>query len=158
MEKTINGKNIDRALLVLGCPQVPIQTTAVLYIAGRLKKAGIRTVIAGTPSARLLVKYGDIDGHYIDEIKDLDMIIDAVAEKKESYPMCFVFIHNDAGISYAATMNSILGGVVHPVIFGSDAEKMSEMIDFDCEKITAVAAHNPKPLISAIDRVLKWDA
>ncbi|MBO4354994.1 MAG: DUF1890 family protein, partial [Methanomicrobium sp.] len=58
MEKTINGKNIDRALLVLGCPQVPIQTTAVLYIAGRLKKAGIRTVIAGTPSARLLVKYG----------------------------------------------------------------------------------------------------
>ena len=158
MEKTINGKNIDRALLVLGCPQVPIQTTAVLYIAGRLKKAGIKTVIAGTPSARLLVKYGDIDGHYIDEIKDLDMIIDAVAEKKESYPMCFVFIHNDAGISYAATMNSILGGVVYPVIFGSDAEMMSEMIDFDCEKITAVAAHNPKPLISAIDRVLKWDA
>ena len=158
MEKTINGKNIDRALLVLGCPQVPIQTTAVLYIAGRLKKAGIKTVIAGTPSARLLVKYGDIDGHYIDEIKDLDMIIDAVAEKKESYPMCFVFIHNDAGISYAATMNSILGGVVYPVIFGSDAEKMAEMIDFDCEKIMAVAAHNPKPLISAIDRVLKWDA
>lgn len=164
MENSETGNNnekadkADKALLVLGCPQVPIQTTAVLYIAGRLKKAGIGTVIAGTPAARLLIKYGDIDGHYIDEIKDLDTVIDQVAEKKESYPTCFVFIHNDAGVSYAATMNSLLDGVVYPVVFGSDAEKMSDMIDFECEKITAVAAHNPKPLISAINRVLKWDA
>ncbi len=150
-------ENPDSALLVLGCPQVPVQTTAVLYIAARLKKAGIKTVIAGTPSARLLIKYADFDGHYIDEVKDLDMTIDAILENGENYPLCFVFIHNDAGISYAATMNSILKSVVYPVIFGSNADELSSMITFECEKISADAAHNPKPLINAIDGVIKWD-
>jgi len=151
-------ENMNTALLVLGCPQVPVQTTAVLYIAARLKKAGIKTVIAGTPSARLLIKYADIEGHYVDEIRDLDMTIDAIIEKGEMYPLCFVFIHNDAGISYAATINSIMSSVIYPVIFGSSAEELSGMITFECEKITAVAAHNPKPLINTIDGVIKWDA
>ena len=150
-------ENRNSALLVLGCPQVPVQTTAVLYIASRLKKAGIIPVIAGTPSARMLIKYADFEGHYINELRDLDMTIDAIIEKGEYYPLCFVFIHNDAGISYAATMDSIMQSEIHPVIFGSSAEELSEQITFDCEKIVAVAAHNPKPLIKKIDEMMKWD-
>ncbi|MDD4126602.1 MAG: DUF1890 domain-containing protein [Methanomicrobium sp.] len=150
-------ENLKSALLILGCPQVPVQTTAVLYIAARLKMAGIKTVIAGTPSARLLVKYADFEGHYVDEIKDLDLTIDAIVEKGENYPLCFVFIHNDAGVSYAATMNSIMKSVIYPVIFGSSAEVLSTQITFECDKITAVATHNPKPLINIIDGVIKWD-
>ncbi|MBP2132890.1 hypothetical protein J2128_000811 [Methanomicrobium sp. W14] len=151
-------KNADSALLVLGCPQVPVQTTVVLYIASRLKKAGIKTVIAGTPSAGMLIKYADYDGYYVDEVKDLDAIIDLITEKDVSYPLCFVFIHNDAGISYAATMNSVMKSVIYPVIFGKNAEELSGQIDFECEKISAVAVHNPKPLINAVNRVIKWDA
>jgi hypothetical protein len=146
------------ALLVMGCPQVPLQTTAVLYIAARLKRAGINTVIAGTPSARLLIKYADFEGHYIDEIKDLDLTIEAIVDKGERYPLCFVFIHNDAGVSYAATMDSIMESAIYPVIFGSNAEDVSAQITFECEKITAIAAHNPKPLINAINGVMEWDA
>ncbi|MDD3977484.1 MAG: DUF1890 domain-containing protein [Methanomicrobium sp.] len=150
--------NSGSALLVLGCPQVPVQTTSVLYIAARLKKAGIKTVVAGTPAARLLIKYADFDGHYIDEIKDLDFIIDAIIEKGEKYPLCFVFIHNDAGVSYAATMDSIMKSVLYPVIFGSDADELSTQITFECEKISVPATHNPKPLINEINKVIKWDA
>ncbi|MBN2734185.1 MAG: DUF1890 domain-containing protein [Methanomicrobiaceae archaeon] len=151
------SERFDSALLVLGCPEVPVQTTAVLYIAARLKREGIKVLIAGTPSARMLLKYADLDRHYIDEVMDLDMTIDGIVESGDNYPLCFVFIHNDAGISYAATMNSIMQSKVHPVIFGSSAEELSTQINFDCEKVVAVAAHNPKPLIKVIDEVIKWD-
>ena len=48
------------ALLVMGCPKVPVQTSLVLYLAHRMKKAGIRTIIAGTPSARQLIRVADL--------------------------------------------------------------------------------------------------
>ncbi|WOF15734.1 DUF1890 domain-containing protein [Methanoplanus sp. FWC-SCC4] len=150
--------NIESAVLVMGCPQVPVQTTAVLYIAYKLKQKGISVNIAGTPAARMLIKYADPESHYFDAIKDLDKTIGDIVEKREKYPLCFVFIHNDAGVSYATTMDSVMDSDVYPVIFGSNAEELSDEIKFECEKIVAVAAHNPKPLINSIDGVMKWDA
>ena len=50
---------LGTALLVLGCPQVPVQTSIALYLINRLKKAGFVPVVAGNKSANtLLTKLG----------------------------------------------------------------------------------------------------
>ena len=95
------------ALLVLGCPQVPVQTSIALYLAHRLRQAGITPVVAGNRSALTLLVVADPDRKYLGEAIDLDRAIDQITDKKRDFSLCFVFIHNDAGISYAATMGSI---------------------------------------------------
>ena len=43
-------------------------------------------------------------------------------------------------------------------LFGRDAEKLAETIDFDCEKLVAKAVHNPTPLKKRVDEVIEWAA
>jgi hypothetical protein len=150
--------NHQKALLVLGCPQVPTQTAAAMYLAYKLKKTGIIPVIAANPAARMLMKYADPEKHYIDELHDLDKMIGDLVEKRQEFSLCFVFVHNDSGLSYAASMNIILnGGIVIPVIFGKEIESLKEGINFECSVISARAEHNPKPLINAMESGIKWD-
>ena len=40
--------SLGSALLVLGCPQVPVQTSIALYLINRLKRAGIVPVVPAT--------------------------------------------------------------------------------------------------------------
>jgi len=47
------------ALILLGCPQVPVQTSMALYLVHGLKQQGIRPVIAGTTAARKLMEVAD---------------------------------------------------------------------------------------------------
>jgi len=147
-----------KALLVMGCPQVPVQTPAVIYIAYKLREAGFEPFIAGTPAADMLIKFSDPDGHYISQLKNLDKEIAKIADEGEKYDLCFVFIHNDSGVVYAATMNEILECEVVPVIFGKESRALKESLDYLSGIISAEAVHNPKPLINEINRVMKWDA
>ena len=140
----------------MGCPQVPVQTPAVIHISYKLKGEGYKPVIAGTPAANMIIKFSDPKGYYAGELKNLDSEIAKITEEGESYDLCFVFIHNDSGIAYAATMNEILECEIIPVIFGKEAEELSIMAGFSSRLISAEAVHNPKPLISDIDRVMKW--
>ncbi|NLV28039.1 MAG: DUF1890 domain-containing protein [Methanomicrobiales archaeon] len=145
------------ALLVMGCPKVPVQTSLVLYLAHRLKKAGIKTIIAGTPSARQLIRVADPDGHYTMEMKDLDATIAALADEKLSVTDSYVFVHNDAGISYTATMVSLTKKPVTAIIFGEEAEQMKQEITFPCTVIAQPATHNPMPLKKKIEEAAPWD-
>jgi len=148
-----------KALLVLGCPQVPTQTAAAMYLAYKLKKSGVIPVIAANPAARMLMKYADPEKHYIDELHDLDRMIGDLVEKRQDFSLCFVFVHSEPGLSYAASMNAIIGeGAVIPVVFGKEIESLKEGINFDCRIIGARAEHNPKPLINAMESGIKWDA
>lgn len=147
-----------KALLVMGCPQVPVQTPAVIYISYKLREAGFEPVIAGTPAAGMLIKFSDPAGHYIGQLKNLDSEIAKISDEGDGYDLCFVFIHNDSGIVYAATMNEILECEVIPVIFGKESGELRDSITFSSRIISAEAVHNPKPLINEIDRVMKWDA
>lgn len=147
-----------KALLVMGCPQVPVQTPAVIYICHKLKTAGYEPVIAGTPAANMIIKYSDPGSHYKGEMKNLDSEIEKIADGGKSYDLCFVFIHNDSGVAYAATMNEILKCEVIPVIFGKEAEELSCNTEHSLRMISAESVHNPKPLIKDIDRVMKWAA
>jgi hypothetical protein len=146
------------ALLVLGCPQVPVQTSIALYLISRLKAAGLTPVVAGNKAANTLLVVADHDRHYLGEIMDLDRAVAQITEKKRDFDLCFVFIHNDAGISYAATMNAISKAKLYVLVYGEHQEDLVPQITFPCTKIAAKAVHNPLPLKKVIDEVAPWAA
>jgi hypothetical protein len=146
------------ALLVLGCPQVPVQTSVALYLISRLKKAGITPVVAGNKAANTLLVVGDPERHYLGEVMDLDRAVAQIAEKKRDFSLCFVFIHNDAGISYAATMGAISQAGLFALIYGEHFDELVSKIEFPCTTIAAKAVHNPLPLKKVLDEVHPWAA
>lgn len=146
------------ALLVLGCPQVPVQTSIALYLINRLKKSGVVPVVAGNKSANTLLVIADPDRHYLGEVIDLDRTVALISEKKRDFDRCFVFIHNDAGISYAATMGAISKAKLFVLIYGEHYDDLVKQVDFPCTIIAAKAVHNPMPLKKAIDEVKPWAA
>ncbi len=154
-EPQASGKT---ALIVLGCPQVPVQTSIAIYLISRLKKAGMIPVVAGNRAANTLLIVGDPDRHYLGEVTDLDRAVGLIAEKKRDFDLCFVFIHNDAGVSYAATLGAISQARLYALVYGEHFEEQAKKIDFPCTTIAAKAVHNPLPLKKALDEVKPWDA
>ena len=142
-----------RALLVMGCPEVPVQMSLVLYLSNRLKNAGIVTV-AGTDAAIKLLKVSDPDSHYVQTTVDLDDLIVEIIEKKIDFDLCFAFMHSDAGMTYGATMSAISKAKLYAVIFGKEAEALAQNVEYPAEKIVAKAVHNPVPLKNKIDKVV----
>ncbi|MCX6686518.1 MAG: DUF1890 domain-containing protein [Methanoregula sp.] len=149
-------KSQRSALLVLGCPQVPVQTSIALYLIHRLRQAGISPVVAGNRSAVTLLVVADPKRHYLGEALDLDRAIDQITEKKRDFDLCFVFIHNDAGVSYAATMGAISKARLYAIIYGEHYDKIVSSIEFPCINIAANAVHNPMPLKKMLDEVAPW--
>ncbi len=146
------------ALLVLGCPQVPVQTSIAIYLINRLKKAGITPVVAGNKAANTLLVVSDPDRHYLGEVMDLDRAVALISDKKRDFDLCFVFIHNDAGVTYAATMGAISKARLYGLVYGEHYDEQTKKIDFPCTVIAAKAVHNPLPLKKAIDEVAPWAA
>ncbi len=141
---------------MLGCPQVPVQTSIALYLINKLKKSAIIPVVAGNKAANTLLVVADPDRHYLGEVMDLDRAVAMIAEKKREFDRCFVFIHNDAGISYAATMGAISNSKVFVLVYGEHYDELVKQIDFPCTVISAKAVHNPLPLKKALDEVAPW--
>jgi len=148
----------ETALLVLGCPQVPVQTSIALYLINRLSQAGLVPVVAGNKAANTLLVVADPDRHYLKEVMDLDRAVAQISDKKRDFDRCFVFIHNDAGVSYAATMSAISKARIYVIIYGEHYEEQVKKIEFPCTIIAAKAVHNPLPLKKAIDEVKPWAA
>jgi hypothetical protein len=141
------------ALLVMGCPEVPVQMSMVIYLSHKLKKSGWDVTVAGTNAAVKLLKAADPEGYYVQKMVDLDKLIADVVEKKIDFDICFAFMHSDAGMTYGATFSAISKARLYAVVFGKNAEALGESIDYPAEKIVAVAAHNPAPLKNKIDKV-----
>ena len=150
--------NPATALLVLGCPQVPVQTSIALYLMNRLKKAGITPVVAGNKAANTLLVVADPDRHYLGEVIDLDRAVGLIVNKKRDFDSCYVFIHNDAGVSYAATMGAISKAKLFTIVYGEHYDEQVKKIEFPCITIAAKAVHNPLPLKKAIDEAKPWAA
>jgi hypothetical protein len=146
------------ALILLGCPEVPIQTSIALYLVHNLKQQGIRPVVAGTMAARRLLEVADPDRHYLDEMTDLDATIDDITSGMRDFDLCFVFIHNDSGIAYAGTMAHISRARLYALLFGEHAEDLADEIEFPCEVVAARAVHNPMPLKRRLDEAMQWAA
>ncbi|HII77018.1 MAG TPA: DUF1890 domain-containing protein [Methanolinea sp.] len=150
------GTEKKDALLVLGCPQVPVQSPVALYLMQRLRMLGISPVVAGNQAARMQVEVSDPLHHYSGEMVDLDTCIADLAEGRRSYSYYMIFVHNDAGVSYAATVQAITGKKVVAILYGEHFREVGETIGFPCEKVAAKAVHNPMPLKKKIDEVLPW--
>lgn len=146
------------ALIVLGCPQLPVQTSIALWLSHELRLRGVEVTICGTPSARKLVAVADPDSHYRGTMEDLDACIGRLADGEADYDCSVIFVHNDGGLSYAATIASITDGLVVPVIYGDHAAALADSLPFDCRPAVAPATHNPGPLKRAIREVFPWDA
>ncbi len=146
-----------KALLMMGCPELPVQTAAALYIANKLNSEGFEVTSAGNKAAISLLLNSDPEKHYIKKVMDLDRCIGALAEKKMDFDLCFVFIHSDSGTTYLATVKSLSQAKTVAVIFGKDIEPLIEA-SAGSIIIAAKAVHNPTPLRAQIDGVKSWAA
>ncbi len=148
----------EQALLLMGCPEVPVQMGIGIYLAHMLRTHGRDVTVAGNPSVLQLLRTSDPGRCYVTSMTDLDRCIGEIVEKRRDYDLVIVFAHNDAGISYAATMRHISGGRIILLIFGRNAEALAGQVDFPCETIVAVAVHNPIELKKKIDEAFRWRA
>ncbi len=152
------GPEEKTALLLLGCPEVPVQMGIALYLAGRLEKSGYRVTVAGNPSVIQLVRVSDPDQHYVKRVMNLERAMADLIEGRVHPDITVSFAHNDAGISYAATVRHVSRTRLYLIIFGRKADELAVLAEFDCEKIVEQAVHNPGQLKKKIDGVFGWAA
>lgn len=157
MTEQLNPSDTE-ALLLLGCPEVPVQMGIAVYTAYQLARQGLDVAVAGNEAVIKLLRVSDPDRLYVKKVLNLDRTIGDLVEKKRNPGLCIVFAHNDAGISYAATAAYIIKGRLIVIVFGRDAESLAGQIGFPCEKIVEKAVHNPTELKKKIDEVFGWHA
>jgi hypothetical protein len=156
---TDGGVPENQVLLVMGCPEVPVQGAVATYLGYQFRKQGMRVVVAGNPSVIQLTKVSDPAGHYLNEFVILDKAVEELVEKTRSAATCIVFAHNDAGISYAASMRHLLpDSRLVVIIFGRNAEELEGLVTFPCEKVVEKAVHNPGILKKKLNEVFGWAA
>jgi threonyl-tRNA synthetase len=158
MDEDRGGEGGKNALLLLGCPEVPVQMGIALYIAGRLEKSGVRVTVAGNPSVIQLARVSDPDQHYVKRVMNLEKAMADLIEGRVHPDLIVSFAHNDAGISYAATVRYVSPSRLYLIIFGREAEELEKLAEFDCEKIVERAVHNPGQLKKKIDGAFGWAA
>ncbi|MGV8111186.1 DUF1890 family protein [Methanospirillum sp.] len=146
-----------KALLVLGCPEVPVQMALALFAGCHLGKEGYDVITAGNPSVMKLIKTSDPAGHYLEQLTTLEHCIEDITEKGASYDLCISFAHNDAGISYAATMRYLLPDIRFiTIVFGREATELAPRIEYTGEQIVEIAVHNPVPIRRKLQEVMGW--
>lgn len=156
---TETNSNAKNAILLLGCPEVPVQMAIALYIAHNLQKRGTGVLATGNPSVLNLLRVSDPEKHYLPQMVVLEKCIEEVVEKKRTCDLCVVFAHNDAGIQYAATMRYLLPETrLVVIIFGQAPEVLAETAAFPCEKVVEKAVHNPMQLKNKVNEVFGWAA
>ncbi len=145
------------ALLLLGCPELPVQTSLTLYLLSGLRDAGVKVAVAGTDAALKLLEVADPKGHYLDpaELHNLDACIASLAERRVEFDLCVVFVHSDSGLSYLGTVKSISKARLVAIIFGREPNALAEQITFACETLVAKAVHNPVPFKKRLDRLVE---
>ena len=71
-----------KALIVLGCPEVPVQNALAVYTAYQLKASGYSFLIAGNPAVMKLLMTSDPERHYIGAMTSLEKAVD---EERATY-------------------------------------------------------------------------
>lgn len=146
-------------LILLGCPQIPVQSAVTIYIADFIRDLKFTPVVAANPSATQLIKASDPKGYYVKDYKNVDKVIADLADGLISYPLIISLIHNDAGLTYTATAAALSpNSLMIAVLYGEHAYDIANEIEFPCEKVVAPVTHNTKPLLGKIDEVLEWAA
>ncbi|RQD82725.1 MAG: DUF1890 domain-containing protein [Methanocalculus sp. MSAO_Arc2] len=158
----------EEALIVLGCPEVPVQQALSLYTADRLNDDGWRLTITGNPAVLNLLRVSDPKKVYIRELVELERCIDELSSGGRIPGLAIVFVHSDAGISYASTIRFLLSGRVVACVFGRDADTLAaELADIFAdhhaadpvalsELVVDPAVHNPGKIRRKLDLAMGW--
>lgn len=149
---------MKKALILLGCPEVPSQTPMAVYASYKLSKLGYDVTIAANPAATKLVNVSDPENYYVHNMIDLDDCLNDI--KKGDYDFLLGFVHKDAAASFFVTFYHILQTKSIALVFEKDADKLKEYVDIVEEstdaKIVAVRAfHNPSPLRVKLNKALE---
>ena len=152
----MNDTDNTGPLLILGCPEVPVQQALALYCAHQFGMHGGELRIAGNTAVLQLLRVSDPGKVYVKKMMDLDRCIEDLSTKKLQPAVCIVFAHSDAGISYATTVRYLTEGRLIAVVFGKEAETLGSQLDIPCEKIVEKAVHNPGQLRRKLDEVMGW--
>ncbi|ADP77061.1 conserved hypothetical protein [Methanothermus fervidus DSM 2088] len=147
-----------KVLIMLGCPEYPIQTPLTIYTSYLLKIKNCKVSIAGNPAALNLVKISDPERRYIDKLLN----IDSHEIEKNKWDYLIGFISNDASATYFITFNEILNVGSLSIVFNEDKKELKELVETikhntNSKIIQARARHNPKPLVKKIDAFMdEW--
>ena len=134
---------MGEVLIFIGCPQIPVQSALVLHIEDFLQDAGHHPIVAANPSAKQLVKTSDPKGHYVKDYIDLDKTIGDLADGTVHYPLIISLIHNNAGLTYTATIAAVSpDSLLLSVLFGEHAYDIAEEVEYPTEKVVAPVTHN----------------
>ncbi|BDH79232.1 MAG TPA: DUF1890 domain-containing protein [Methanothermobacter sp.] len=149
---------MKKVLILLGCPESPIQAPITLYLSYKLREKDYRVTVTANPAALRLLEVADPARAYLDKTSDLDSTIDSLS--KAEYDLLFGFIHNDAALTYFITFKSILEVPSIAIIFGRDAEIIDTLEkevkeNTDSHIVSVRAHHNPNPLKVRIDKLLE---
>ena len=144
------------ALIILSCPEVPVQQALALHSANQLNETGWNVVIAGNIAVLNLLRVSDPKKVYVKKTLEIDRCIEELSTGERSPDLCIVFAHNDAGIVYATTIRYLFKGKLVAVIFGREAEALAEELEISCEKVVEKAVHNPGKLRRKMDEVMGW--
>ncbi|QHN07429.1 DUF1890 domain-containing protein [Methanothermobacter sp. THM-2] len=149
---------MKKALMILGCPESPVQVSLAIYTSHKLRKKGFSVTLTANPAAIRLVQVADPEGVYTGELTDLDSCLNELSEG--DYEFLVGFVPNDAAAAYLATFAGILNAETLAIVFERDAETLEKLVDavmdgVKADIIAARAHHNPAPLRVRIDRFLE---
>ena len=120
MEKDSGGQRERTALLLLGCPEVPVQMGIALYLAGRLEKDGIRVTVAGNPSVIQLARVSDPDQHYVKRVMNLEKAMADLIEGR---------IHPDITVTFRGGKGQIFVQKIVATVVRSDGQVITKELD-----------------------------
>ncbi|MCF0226505.1 MAG: DUF1890 domain-containing protein [Methanobrevibacter sp.] len=149
---------MKKALILLGCPEVPSQTPMAIYASYKLSKLGYDVSIAANPAATKLVTVSDPENYYVKNLIDLDNCLNDVGEG--DFDLLVGFVHKDAAASFFVTFYHILQTKSLALVFEKDPELLKEYVDIveentDAEIVAVRAFHNPTPIRVRFDKALE---
>lgn len=147
-----------KALVLLGCPEVPSQTPMAVYASYKLSKIGYDVTIAANPAATKLVKVSDPENNYVKNLKDLDKCLNELHEG--DFDLLVGFVHKDAAASFFVTFYHLLQTKSIALVFEKDQELLenyTEIVEENtgAQVISVRAYHNPTPLRVRFDKALE---
>ncbi len=149
---------MEKALILLGCPEAPSQTPMAIYASYKLSHLGYDVTIAANPAATKLIKVSDPEEVYVHNMVNIDKCLNEI--KPHDYDLLVGFVHKDAAASFFVTFYHILQTKSIALVFERDADVLAEYVDMvsentDAEIVAVRAYHNPTPLRVRFDKAVE---
>lgn len=149
---------MEKALILLGCPEAPSQTPMAVYASYKLSHSGYDVTVAANPAASKLIKVSDPEEFYVKNIVNIDKCLNEI--KANDYDLLVGFVHKDAAASFFVTFYHILQTKSIALVFEKDDDLLEEYVNMvsentDADIVAVRAYHNPTPLRVRFDKAVE---